>query len=113
METTAEIRPFRIDVTEAELDDLRDRLARTRWPAEVPGAGWERGVPTSYLKRLADYWSTSYDWRKHEATLNAFPQFSTEIDGQRLHFLHVRSPHPDADDKTLPLLMIHGWPGSF
>jgi pimeloyl-ACP methyl ester carboxylesterase len=109
METTAEIRPFRIDVTEAELDDLRNRLARTRWPAEVPGAGWERGVPTSYLKPLADYWSTSYDWRKHEAELNQFPQFSTEIDGQHLHFLHVRSPHPDAT----PLLMIHGWPGSF
>jgi len=109
METTAEIRPFRIDVPQGELDDLRRRLDQTRWPAEVPGAGWERGVPTSYLKQLAEYWATSYDWRKHEAELNEFPQFSTEIDGQRMHFLHVRSPHADAT----PLLMIHGWPGSF
>ncbi|HET6704201.1 epoxide hydrolase [Amycolatopsis sp.] len=103
-----EIRPFTIDVPQADLDDLRDRLARTRWAADLPGAGWSRGVPVSYLKGLAGYWRDGYDWRAHERRLNAFPQFVTEIDGQDIHFLHVRSPEPDA----LPLLMIHGWPGS-
>jgi epoxide hydrolase len=108
MTNPAEIRPFRIDVPQADLDDLRKRLANTRWPAEVPGAGWERGVPTAYLKQLADRWATSYDWRKHEAELNAWPQFTAEIDGQTFHFLHVRSKREDAT----PLLLIHGWPGS-
>ena len=73
-----EIRPFRIDIPQAELDDLRDRLARTRWPNELPGVGWSRGVPLDYLKELADYWRTSYDWREHEARLNEFPQFTTD-----------------------------------
>ncbi|TDB98005.1 epoxide hydrolase family protein [Actinomadura sp. 7K534] len=103
-----EIRPFRIEVPEAELDDLRERLARTRWGAAVPGEPWERGVPAEYLRELAEYWRTSYDWRAHEAELNKIPQFITEIDGQPIHFLHVRSPEPDA----LPLLLVHGWPGS-
>jgi len=109
MATTADIRPFRIDVPQADVDDLRRRLAGTRWPAEIPGTAWERGVPTSYLKGLTDYWATSYDWRKHEAALNEWPQFTTVIDGQTIHFLHVRSAHEDAT----PLLLIHGWPGSF
>ncbi|HEX8629457.1 MAG TPA: epoxide hydrolase [Catenuloplanes sp.] len=100
--------PFHIDVPEADLHDLRDRLGRTRWPDQLPGTSWERGVPVDYLSGLAEYWRTSYDWRKHEAQLNEFPQFVTTIDGQRLHFLHVRSPQPGA----LPLLMTHGWPGS-
>jgi epoxide hydrolase len=90
------------------LDDLRDRLARTRWPSELPSIGWSRGVPVDYLKELAEYWRTGYDWRTHEARLNEFPQFTTTIDGQNVHFLHVRSPEPDA----LPLMLIHGWPGS-
>ena len=102
------IRPFRIDVPEADLDDLRDRLARTRWPEEIPGVGWSRGVPLSYLKDLADYWQTRYDWRKQEAALNMLPQFKTEIDGTNVHFLHVRSQESDA----LPLILTHGWPGS-
>src|SRR5215210_5312825 len=102
------IRPFRIDVPPADLDDLRDRLANTRWPSELPGVGWNLGVPLAYLKELADYWRTSYDWRTWEAKLNAFPQFITEIDGQTIHFLHVRSPEPDA----LPLIISHGYPGS-
>ena len=102
------IRPFRVDVPEADLDDLRDRLGRTRWPAEVPGVGWSRGVPVGYLRELAEYWRTAYDWRKHEARLNQLPQFTTTIDGANLHFLHVRSPEPAAT----PLLLIHGWPGS-
>lgn len=109
MTNTAEIRPFRIDIPQAELDDLRRRLEQTRWPAEVPGAGWERGVPTSYLKRLAEYWATSYDWRKAEEELNAWPQFITEIDGQTVQFVHVRS---DKGEDALPLLLLHGWPGS-
>jgi epoxide hydrolase len=108
METATEIKPFRIDVPQADLDDLHERLARTRWPDELPGVGWSYGVPLGYLKDLAEYWRTGYDWRKQEARLNQFPQFSTTIDGENIHFLHVRSPEPDA----LPLVMTHGWPGS-
>ncbi len=92
MQNNDEIRPFTIDVPQAGLDDLRGRLARTRWAADLPGAGWSRGVPVSYLKELAGYWRDGYDWRRHERELNAFPQFVTEIDGQDIHFLHVRSP---------------------
>ncbi|MEU8899151.1 epoxide hydrolase family protein [Nocardia sp. NPDC048505] len=103
-----DIRPFRIDIPAADLEDLRDRLARTRWIDEAPGAGWERGVPTSYLRELAGYWAEKFDWRAVEAELNAYPQFSTTIDGQNVHFLHVRSERPDAT----PLLLIHGWPSS-
>jgi pimeloyl-ACP methyl ester carboxylesterase len=104
----AEIRPFRIDVPQPDLDDLADRLARTRWPDELPGTGWEAGVPLDYLKDLAAYWRTDYDWRAHEARLNEFPQFTTVIDDQNVHFVHVRSPEPGA----LPLVITHGWPGS-
>jgi pimeloyl-ACP methyl ester carboxylesterase len=106
--TDEAIRPFRIEIPETELDDLRDRLARTRWPDELPGAGWDYGIPRDYLRDLAEYWRTSYDWRAQEAKLNSFPQFTTAIDGQSIHFLQVRSPEPDA----LPLLLTHGWPGS-
>jgi pimeloyl-ACP methyl ester carboxylesterase len=102
------IRPFRIDIPQADLDDLRDRLHRTRWPDELPGVGWTRGVPLGYLKELAGYWADGHDWRKQEAKLNELPQFTTTIDGANIHFLHVRSPEPDA----LPLLLTHGWPGS-
>jgi microsomal epoxide hydrolase len=103
-----EIRPFRIEVPQAELDDLRERLSRTRWPDELPGAGWRYGVPLGYLKELAEYWRTSYDWRAQEARLNQIPQFTTTIDGATVHFLHARSPEPEA----LPLVITHGWPGS-
>ena len=102
------IRPFRIDIPQADLDDLRERLARTRWPDELDGVGWDYGVPVSYARELARYWADGFDWRAQEAALNVFPQFTTEIDGQNVHFLHVRSPEPDA----LPLIMTHGWPGS-
>ncbi|AUX33899.1 MULTISPECIES: epoxide hydrolase family protein [Sorangium] len=104
----SDIRPFRIDIPQAALDDLRDRLARTRWPDELPSAGWSYGVPLGYLKELAAYWRTTYDWRRHEARLNEHPQFTTTIDGQRIHFLHVRSREPGA----LPLIVTHGWPSS-
>ncbi|WUV48682.1 epoxide hydrolase 1 [Nocardia vinacea] len=104
-----EIRPFRIDIPQADIDDLIDRLVRTRWSAQLPGKGWERGVPVDYLRELAEYWRTGFDWRAQEAALNEFPQFITEIDGLDVHFLHVRSPEPDA----LPLILTHGWPNSF
>jgi epoxide hydrolase len=106
--TDAEIRSFRIDIPQADLDDLADRLARTRWPDELPGVGWSRGVPLDYIKELAEYWRGGYDWRKWEAKLNEYPQFTTAIDGQNIHFLHVRSHEPGA----LPLIFTHGWPGS-
>ncbi|MEC4016137.1 epoxide hydrolase family protein [Streptomyces sp. H27-D2] len=105
----AEVRPFRIDIPPADLADLRERLARTRWPRQLPGEGWSRGVPVDYLQDLTAYWGNDYDWRRHEARLNEFPQFMTEIDGHDVHFLHVRSPEPDA----LPLILTHGWPNSF
>ncbi len=103
-----EIRPFRIDIPQADLDELRARLESTRWPDQVPDSGWDYGIPLDYVQQLAEYWRTSYDWRVHEQALNAFPQFTTGIDGQRVHFLHVSSPEPDA----IPLIMTHGWPGS-
>jgi epoxide hydrolase len=104
-----EIRPFRIEIPDSELDDLSARLARTRWPSEIAGVGWSRGVPLDYLKDLASYWQTEYDWRVHEARLNQLAQFTTTIQNQNIHFLHIRSSREDA----LPLIMTHGWPGSF
>ncbi|MFF1817675.1 epoxide hydrolase family protein [Kribbella sp. NPDC058245] len=103
------IEQFRIDIPQADLDDLADRLARTRWPNEVTAAGSDYGFPLARLKALADHWRTGYDWRKHEAALNELPHFRTEIDGQNIHFVHVRSSRPDA----LALILTHGWPGSF
>jgi pimeloyl-ACP methyl ester carboxylesterase len=103
-----QIAPFRIQIDQPKLDDLRTRLERTRWPDELPGVGWSRGVPLDYLKRLAEYWRSSYDWRANEARLNEFPQFTTSLDEQTFHFIHARSPEPNA----LPLLLSHGWPGS-
>jgi epoxide hydrolase len=106
--THLEIQPFKIAVPQAVLDDLRERLDRTRWPDELPGVGWSYGVPLDYLRDLVQYWRSAYDWRAQEHRLNEFPQFTTTIDGQTVHFLHVRSPEPEA----LPLLITHGWPGS-
>src|SRR5690606_8171361 len=102
------VRPFRVAVPDAQLDHLRERLARTRWPAPWPDGDWSRGVPLDYLQRLATYWADEFDWRSQEAAINAVPQFVTTIDGQSVHFLHVRSPEPDAR----PLLLVHGWPSS-
>jgi pimeloyl-ACP methyl ester carboxylesterase len=106
--TDVTIRPFRIDVPQADVDDLRERLRRTRWPDEPAGAGWDYGLPLDYAKELVEHWATGYDWRAHEKALNATPQFMTTVDGADLHFLHVRSAQPDAT----PLLLTHGWPGS-
>ncbi len=108
MTDNSEIRPFRIEVAQDALDDLRARLTNTRWPAASRVDGWSRGVPVEYLKTLADYWANGFDWRAQEAALNEIPQFLTDIDGQRVHFFHVRSPEPDA----LPLILTHGWPSS-
>jgi pimeloyl-ACP methyl ester carboxylesterase len=106
---TDDIRPFRVDIPQTDLDDLRDRLRRTRFPDGLPGVGWDLGVPPDYLAELTDHWANKYDWRAHESRINAYPQFTTTIDGQNIHFLHVRSPEPDAT----ALILTHGWPGSF
>jgi len=103
-----ETTPFRIEIPESELRDLRARLRRTRWPERETVDDWSQGVPLAYVRELCDYWADGYDWRATEARLNALPQFRTEIDGLGIHFLHVRSPHADA----LPLVVTHGWPGS-
>jgi epoxide hydrolase len=115
-----EIRPFRIEIPQADLDDLAERLARTRFANELPPdtsrpqqgpvlPGWEYGVPVGYVRDLVQYWQHKYDWRVWEARLNQYPQFITEIDGQPIHFLHVRSSEPDA----VPLILTHGWPNTF
>jgi pimeloyl-ACP methyl ester carboxylesterase len=106
MNTPQAVGPFRIDIPQAQLDDLKARLANTRWPDELPGVGWSRGVPLAYLQELAEYWRTAYDWRAHEAALNQHPQYLTTVDRQNLHFVHVRSPEPAATP-----LLLHGWPG--
>jgi pimeloyl-ACP methyl ester carboxylesterase len=103
-----DVSPFTIAIPQADLDDLFGRLDATRWPTAPVNFGWERGIPLEYVRELASYWRGGYDWRAQEARLNAFPQFTTEIDGQHLHFLHVRSPEPGA----VPLILSHGWPGS-
>jgi pimeloyl-ACP methyl ester carboxylesterase len=100
--------PFRVEVPDEVLDDLRDRLRRTRLPNQVAGAGWEQGTELSYLRDLLAYWADGFDWRAQEQRLNRFEQHLTDVDGQRIHLVHARSPEPDA----LPLLLVHGWPGS-
>ena len=102
------IKPFSIDIPQSTLDDLAAKLASVRLPAPLPGDDWDTGVPVSWLASLVDYWRTSYDWRAAEKELNSYPQFTAEIEGQRIHFIHVRSAEPDA----LPLVLTHGWPGS-
>jgi pimeloyl-ACP methyl ester carboxylesterase len=100
--------PFTVAIPDRAIDDLKLRLARTRWNDELPGAGWDYGTPVAYLRELCDWWVHTYDWRMAEKLLNAWPQWVTRIDGLRIHFLHVRSPEADA----LPLVVLHGWPGS-
>jgi pimeloyl-ACP methyl ester carboxylesterase len=108
VETTIEIRPFKVDVPEEELAELRRRIEATRWPSKELVDDRSQGVQLATLQELARYWTTDYDWRTAEAKLNALPQFTTEIDGVEIHFIHVRSQHEGA----LPLIMTHGWPGS-
>jgi pimeloyl-ACP methyl ester carboxylesterase len=108
MPNDTRIDSFHINIPSADLDDLHQRLRRARWPGEVPGPGWQRGIPLAYLQGLARYWSDGFDWRAQESQLNQLPQFMTAIDGQPIHFLHVRSAEPGA----LPLLLTHGWPST-
>ena len=103
-----DIAPFAIAVPDDVLADLRDRLARTRWPDQIPGTGWGYGADLTAVKQLCDYWLNSFDWRAAEARLNEWPQFTTTVDGLHIHFIHARSKHPNAK----PLIMTHGWPGS-
>ncbi len=106
MSSSSTIHEFQISIPEGDLQDLRDRLGRTRWPGTSANGGWERGVPLDYLQHLASYWRDRFDWRAQEADLNRFPQFLATIDGQRIHFLHIRSAEPEA----LPLIITHGYP---
>jgi len=101
--------PFAVNVSSTILDDLRDRLARTRWPDQVDEAGWDYGVELSYLKELVQYWLTAFDWRKQERLINKLPQFRAQVNGLNIHFVHVRGKGP----KPLPLVVSHGWPSSF
>ena len=102
------VEPFAVHIGDEALDDLRERLRRTRWPEPATAGGWAQGPPTDYIRELCRYWADEYDWRRTEARLNSRPQFRTEIDGLGIHFVHLRSPHADAT----PLVMTHGWPGS-
>ena len=108
VDTTAEIRPFHFEIPQEQMDDLRRRIAATRWPSKELVPDRSQGVQLGTLQELTRYWATDYDWHKVEARLNALPQFITEIDGVVIHFIHVRSRHENA----LPLIMTHGWPGS-
>src|SRR5580765_6223659 len=108
VESGTEIRPFHVDVPGEQIDDLRRRIAQTRWPSKELVQDRSQGVQLATMRALASYWETDYDWRKAEAKLNALPQFKTEIDGVEIHFIHVKSKHENA----LPLIMTHGWPGS-
>ncbi|MGZ3340953.1 MAG: epoxide hydrolase family protein, partial [Reyranella sp.] len=105
---SSEAKPFRIAVGDDVLDDLKSRLRRTRWPESELVDDWSQGVPLKWIEEVCRYWANDYEWRRREALLNRFPQFTTAIDGLKIHFLHVRSPHPGA----LPLIITHGWPGS-
>ncbi len=104
-----EVEPFSIEFPEAALQDLSERLRRTRWPEPETVPDWSQGVPLAYLQELCSYWMDRYDWAERQRYLNSFPQYRTEIDGLGIHFVHARSPHPDA----IPLVITHGWPGSF
>jgi pimeloyl-ACP methyl ester carboxylesterase len=108
VEAATEVRPFHVEIPEEQLDDLRRRIAATRWPSKELVEDRSQGVQLATMQELARYWTTDYDWRKAEAKLNALPQFTTEIDGVDVHFIHVKSRHENA----LPLIMTHGWPGS-
>lgn len=107
-DSTGPIRPFKLHVPDSVLADLHRRLAETRWPDQLPGTSWEYGANIKKVRELADYWENGFDWRAQEARINQFDQFTTEIDGQQIYFIHERSPRPDA----IPLMLIHGWPGS-
>jgi pimeloyl-ACP methyl ester carboxylesterase len=103
------VRPFTIHVPDQTLEDLRERLARTRWPDEIAGAGWDYGSNLDYLKELIEHWQTDFDWREHERAINSLPQFRADVEGLGIHFIHERGRGPS----PLPLIITHGWPSSF
>jgi hypothetical protein len=103
-----ELSPFTISIAEEALDDLRQRLTRARWPEPATGPDWSQGVPVDWLRELCGYWAHQYDWRRLETRLNALPQYTADLGGGDVHFVHLQSPHSDA----LPLILTHGWPGS-
>src|ERR1051325_2824633 len=107
LETKAQ--PFTVEVSEAALEDLRQRLARTRWPDEIAGAGWEYGSNSRYLRELIEYWRNEFDWRAQEQIINALPQFRASVGGLNIHFIHARGK----GERPLPLILTHGWPSSF
>jgi epoxide hydrolase len=109
IELNTTVKPFEINIAQQALDDLQERLERTRWPDDFTAGVWNTGAPTSYVKELIEYWRTSYDWRKHERSLNQFAHFRTELDGIGIHFIHERGKGPN----PLPVLLTHGWPDSF
>jgi len=106
---TEGVEPFKVSVPQSAIDDLKRRLASTRWPERETVGDWSQGVPLQKAEALVAYWRDKYDWRRFEARINAFPQYRTQIDGLGIHFIHVRSPHRNA----LPIILTHGWPGSF
>lgn len=108
MATSNSIQPFKLSIAQSDLDDLQTRLRLTRWPDKEIVTDWSQGAPLAAIQQLCEYWQTKYDWRKCEALLNSYPQFTTTIDGIELYFIHIRSKHENA----LPLLLTHGWPGS-
>ena len=105
---TTDITPFTVNIADSELDELKQRLALTRWPDQETVGDWAQGMPLEYTRELADYWGSAYDWRRFETKLNEWPQFITTIDDIDIHFIHYRSPHENA----LPVIISHGWPGS-
>ena len=104
----SEITPFEINISDAEISDLKQRLANTRWANKETVEDWSQGIPLAYVQEVCEYWGKEYDWRDREAKLNRFPQFMTNLNGLDIHFIHVKSPEPNAK----PLIMTHGWPGS-
>ena len=103
------VEPFKIEIPDAVLDDLKARLERTRWPDELPGVGWEYGSNMDYIKELVEYWKNDFDWRKQEALINSFSHFKAPVDGRQVHFIHEKGKGPN----PLPLIITHGWPGTF
>ncbi len=113
MTRQAKPKPFRIDIPDTDLHNLRARLRQTRWPDQIAGSDWDYGTDTKALRPLIDYWSDGYDWRAREAIINTVPQFTAEIDGVTLHFVHVHAEPRTDEVPAIPLLLLHGWPGSF
>ena len=103
------VTPFKVEVTDAVLQDLKDRLDSTRWPDEIPGSGWDYGSNLDYIKELVDYWRTKFDWRAQEKLINSFAHFKADIDGLGVHFIHEKGKGPN----PMPLVITHGWPGTF